>query len=285
MSDRGQSLSTEAARPHHAPHPHPKPDLHPAEWAEISGYGVAGAALDDVAGAAGGDDVAGLQGRTSGAEMVGEPDQGVPWVAEDVASAPFGRRLAVAPHGHLLGGEVAGEPTLRRRWLRPRASPSGRPASKHGLDIRPGEIDADIEQGALGSVGELVGEAVAEIERGGVKAPAPLGIGVRHAARRRRVEGDDFEAGDQGFHPGSRSAAVGDRASATVAADIGIGWFEARASTRSGASGSSGRIAIGAEVSTAITWGGRARRRGNPGCAPPSVLVLSRAWPRPGWTR
>lgn len=88
--------------------------------------------------------------------------------------------------------------------------PAPQSDSEHTLDVGLGEIAADIEQGALGTVGELVGEAVPEIERGGMKAPAPPGIGVRHAARRRRAEGDDFEAGDQGFHLGSRAAAVGD---------------------------------------------------------------------------
>ena len=41
--------------------------------------------------------------------------------------------------------------------------------SEHSPDVGPGEISTDIEQGALGTVGELVGEAVPEIERGGMK--------------------------------------------------------------------------------------------------------------------
>lgn len=103
-------------------------------------------------------------------------------------------------------------------------------------NVRSRQVIADAEQGALLAVCKFVSEAVSEVEGYGVEASATLSVGLPQA---------------------------------TVAADIGTGWFAASASGQSRAPGSSIRIAISAEVSTAITSEGRARRTENPGCAPP----------------
>ena len=62
------------------------------------------------------------RGRALGAEAVGEPDQDVPRVAEDVAAEPFGRRLAVAADGDGLGGKVVVAPAFGRRAEAERAA-------------------------------------------------------------------------------------------------------------------------------------------------------------------
>ena len=101
--------------------------------------------------------------------------------------APLNVDVVLAP---VQGSSTASEPDVPR----PGAHFARLPASHRALNVRSGEILADEEQGTLGAAGERVGEAVSEVERGGVEAPAPPCVGVGRAARHRRVKRHDFEA-------------------------------------------------------------------------------------------
>src|SRR5579871_6146562 len=66
--------------------------------------------------------------------------------------------------------------------------------SKNAFDVGVVKIGADVEQGASVLPRDLVGEAVAEIQRRAMNALAPLGVGERHAPGRRGSHRDRLDA-------------------------------------------------------------------------------------------